>query len=81
MSPARTITERNADPRVCPLCGGENVCAMAKVKADGTEPLDCWCADASFPPERAAHVQPSTLGKACICAACAARYQTPNVDT
>lgn len=76
MSGTRTITEWSGDPRACPLCGGGNACAMAKAKADGTKPLACWCADASFPPELVAQVQPSALGRACICAACAARHAT-----
>jgi len=56
-------------PGVCPLCGAGNACAMAIGSA--AEP-PCWCVAVSFSDELLARVPPAALGRACICAACAA---------
>lgn len=73
MSKGQVITEWSGDPRACPVCGGDNACAMAQAQADGTKPADCWCAEVSFPPELLDRLPDSDRGKACVCASCAAR--------
>ena len=73
MSESRVITEWSGDPRCCPLCGADNACAMAGGEADPAKPLDCWCVDAAFPPDLLSRVPLPAQGKACVCAACAAR--------
>ena len=52
-----------ADARRCPLCGGENACALAR-----GEPGPCWCTKVRFPADllRAA----SARGPACVCSGC-----------
>ncbi|NUZ05363.1 cysteine-rich CWC family protein [Piscinibacter koreensis] len=66
----RTAAAPPTDTSSCPLCGELNQCALA----GGTDPANrCWCADASFSAELLASVPPTAAGRACICAACAAR--------
>ena len=53
----------------CPLCGGDNVCAMA---TGGDPGSPCWCVGATFDDALLARVPAPARGRACICAACAA---------
>lgn len=55
------------DPARCPLCGRENVCAMAS-DPDATH---CWCFDVTIVPEALERVPDQARGVACVCAACA----------
>jgi len=55
------------DPARCPLCDGENACAMA---AD-PDAEHCWCFDATFAPKTLERVPAEARGIACVCAPCA----------
>lgn len=56
------------DPTRCPICGGDNRCAMA---ADPGA-ADCWCFAAPVSPEALRAVPEEARGLVCICARCAA---------
>ena len=62
------------DPTRCPLCGGDNRCAMELERATGQPQPPCWCVDTAFPPGLLAQLPAEAEGKACICAACVARF-------
>lgn len=68
-----TIT---TDPTRCPLCGGDNRCAMEVEKLTGEPQPPCWCVTASFTPELLARLPAEAQGQACICARCLARFNT-----
>ena len=69
-----SVTEPVTDPSRCPLCGGDNRCAMEVERETGVPQGPCWCVNASFPKELLARLPPDAEGKACICAACVARF-------
>ena len=46
------------DPTRCPLCGGDNRCAMEIERATGQAQPPCWCLAASFAPELLARLPP-----------------------
>lgn len=52
----------------CPLCGGPNGCAPARV---GSFDAPCWCCTVTFSADLLARVPPELAGKACICQTCA----------
>ena len=60
------------DPRAlypsdhCPLCGGDNQCAMAA----GQPAETCWCQGASISPEALAAIPAESVGVRCLCPAC-----------
>jgi hypothetical protein len=54
------------DPRTCPLCGGDNQCAMASGKA----PESCWCVSVEIAPTVLQRLPADAIGKVCICGAC-----------
>jgi hypothetical protein len=60
------MTDGAFDPSRCPLCGVENQCGMA---AGSTE---CWCFGATVSKDALERLPPAALGKACVCARCAA---------
>lgn len=62
------------DPARCPLCGGDNRCAMEVEKATGQKQGPCWCVAQPFAPELLASLRARERGKACICASCLARF-------
>ncbi|MCB1689286.1 MAG: cysteine-rich CWC family protein [Halioglobus sp.] len=49
----------------CPLCGGDNQCAIAAGKSGE----DCWCQTATISAEARAKAAGSA-GEQCICRAC-----------
>jgi len=51
----------------CPLCGGDNACAMAAEGGAG----ECWCSAARIAPEALARLPEAERGLRCICARCA----------
>ena len=53
------------DPKLCPLCGGNNHCA----NEEGTG-VPCWCLTASIPKEAIEQVPEQMKGLACICQGC-----------
>ena len=68
------MSDPSSAPSRCPLCGGDNRCAMELERATGQPQGPCWCVGASFPPDLLAALPAEAEGKACICAACVARF-------
>lgn len=70
----RTITP---DPLACPLCGQANACVNL---GDKDVIKSCWCNDPSikFPEELLSQIPAEKRRKACICKACALKYQNSN---
>ena len=62
-----------ADPSRCPLCGGDNGCAMAAEQATGEAQPACWCVSALFSPTLLARLPAGAVDAACICARCVAK--------
>lgn len=62
------------DPNRCPLCGGDNLCAMEIERATGQPQPPCWCLSSSFAPELLAQLPAQADGLACICARCVAAH-------
>lgn len=62
------------DPSRCPLCGGDNRCAMEIERATGASPGPCWCVSQTFSPDLLARLPEAARGKACICANCLAGF-------
>jgi hypothetical protein len=62
------------DPSRCPLCGGDNRCAIELERATGRKQPPCWCMDegVTFPPSLHASLPSEARGLACICANCMA---------
>lgn len=60
------------DPARCPLCGGDNRCAMEIERATGVPQGPCWCMDQHFSADLLARLPAQTRGQACICARCVA---------
>jgi hypothetical protein len=54
------------DPRLCPLCGEPNACALA----DGRASEPCWCAGVTIPPALLARLPTAARGVACVCRRC-----------
>ena len=65
------------DPTRCPLCGGDNRCAMELEKATGQVQPPCWCVSQTFSADLLARLPAEAQDKACICGACVARFQAP----
>lgn len=61
------------DPGRCPLCGGDNRCAMEIQRATGEAQPPCWCVDATFSPDLFKRIPEAARGQACICPACVAQ--------
>jgi len=53
----------------CPLCGGQNSCALA---GSGNSDAECWCREAVISPAAIARVPEAQRNVACLCANCAA---------
>ncbi len=70
-------TPDSLDPTRCPLCGGDNRCAMEVERATGQPQPACWCTTAHFPPDLLARLPAEAAGKACICGACLAAFNNP----
>jgi hypothetical protein len=68
-----TAHAASIDPRLCPLCGASNRCAMEIARDTGVPQPPCWCTQADFTAELLAGVPTEAQGAACICAACAAK--------
>jgi len=52
--------------KTCPLCGGDNQCAMAS----GDAGKACWCQDITIDAAALTAVPPDSAGKRCLCPAC-----------
>lgn len=64
------------DPKMCPLCGKSNQCAMEA----GLGIEACWCTSTPIEPTALQAVPESSQDKACLCPACAVRAHPPWVD-
>ena len=60
----------DTDASRCPLCGGDNRCAMEREKASGEPQPPCWCMDERFSPELLARIPDAARGRACLCPRC-----------
>lgn len=60
-------------PERCPLCGEQNLCAMANNNQSNN--LDCWCKNESIPAALIEQVPPEAKNKSCICQKCAVKYK------
>ncbi|MGE0350912.1 cysteine-rich CWC family protein [Hydrogenophaga sp.] len=65
------------DPTRCPLCGGDNRCAMEIERATGQTQPPCWCMSETFDPALFERIPDAARGQACICAACVAAAAVP----
>ncbi|MDP2742677.1 MAG: cysteine-rich CWC family protein [Hydrogenophaga sp.] len=70
-----TPTSSAFDPARCPLCGGDNRCAMEIERATGLQQPPCWCVSATFSPDLLARIPADAGGKACVCATCLASFE------
>lgn len=51
---------------VCPLCGGDNQCAIAAGKAAES----CWCQEATISKEALAALPEEAVNNVCVCPEC-----------
>jgi Cysteine-rich CWC len=58
------------DATRCPLCGGDNRCAMEIERATSQQQGTCWCVSQTFSAELLARLPADAQGKACICGNC-----------
>ncbi|MSP98474.1 MAG: hypothetical protein EXR29_14905 [Betaproteobacteria bacterium] len=68
---AKRIPPDLCRPNLCPLCGGDNRCAMELSPSRSPNIGECWCKSADFGNALLARVPEAARGKACICARCA----------
>lgn len=62
----------DVDPKVCPLCGRDNRCAMASGAGSCRPDTPCWCTRVKIPQQLLDRIPPAARGIACICAECVA---------
>lgn len=65
------MTLQTFDPRLCPLCGRTNQCAMEAARTAGQPQPACWCTKLDFSADLLARVPARAQRLACICPACA----------
>jgi glutaredoxin len=53
---------------ICPLCGGQNECALAKT---GSLDGQCWCREVKINPAAIARAHEQLHNQSCICMQCA----------
>lgn len=70
--------EAPIDAARCPLCGGDNRCAMEIGRATGQDPGTCWCVNATFDSNLLDRLPDAARGKACICSDCVRRLAAPS---
>ena len=63
------------DPALCPLCGGDNRCAMDRERSTGVPQGPCWCVTETFDPGLLDRLPDTARGRACICSACLQGFQ------
>lgn len=69
-----TRPNMTVNPNQCPLCGGDNRCAIEIERATGEPQPPCWCVSQAFPPALLERLPPQAEGRACICARCVAAH-------
>jgi hypothetical protein len=60
------MKDSNAQEKICPLCGGDNECAVAA----GKPPDSCWCKKVTISPKALAAIPVESVDKYCLCPAC-----------
>lgn len=65
------------DATRCPLCGGDNRCAVEIEKATGEPQPPCWCVSETFSPELLARIPEAARRQACVCQACVRQALAP----
>jgi len=60
------MNDRDPLEKVCPLCGGDNACAVAA----GRSHESCWCWSATLNADALESIPEASRNKHCICAAC-----------
>lgn len=75
-----TDTLLPTDPTRCPLCGGDNRCAMEVERETGLTQPPCWCTTQRFSAELLARLPAEAQGKACICGRCLTRFNAQPAD-
>jgi len=73
-------TPTSIERTLCPLCGGDNLCAMEVERATGVSQAPCWCTTQSFTAGLLARLPAGAEGKACICGRCLTRFKQATVD-
>jgi hypothetical protein len=63
--------EAVVDPKLCPLCGQTNRCAMEIEKETGAAQPPCWCSTMRFDAQLLDQIPTASRNLACVCAACA----------
>lgn len=61
-------------PNRCPLCGGDNQCAVAA----GQPPESCWCQNAVISEAALAAVPAEAVNKVCLCPSCGCATEESN---
>lgn len=65
------------DATRCPLCGGDNRCAVEIEKATGEPQPPCWCVSETFSAELLARIPEAARRQACVCQACVRQALAP----
>lgn len=73
------------DTTRCPLCGGDNRCAVELARATGAAQAPCWCMDigmsAASRQALEERIPQEARGLACVCAACMTRLLATSEPT
>jgi hypothetical protein len=69
------------DPSRCPLCGGDNRCAMEIEQATGQPQPACWCVTQTIPATLLERLPADARGTACICARCVTTFLAEQVPS
>lgn len=63
------------DPRLCPLCGAGNGCAMEAERASGQAQPPCWCTQVAFDRAVLERIPAEARGLACVCSRCGVKLE------
>ncbi|MEO8248212.1 MAG: cysteine-rich CWC family protein [Burkholderiales bacterium] len=59
------------DPRVCPLCGADNCCALELERVTGLPQPPCWCTGVTIDAAVLDRIPRSLARISCVCPTCA----------
>ncbi|WP_372864707.1 cysteine-rich CWC family protein [Spongiibacter sp.] len=62
----RPMNSHTANSKLCPLCEGDNHCAIAR----GDPAIDCWCMSTPITPEARRLAAAQGEGQRCLCQTC-----------
>lgn len=65
----------------CPLCGGDNRCAVAAAGCFDPPGGACWCASVTIDAAVLASIPPAQRDRACLCPACARGGRSPTAGS